>query len=313
MPDVRSSALERIQVGVEGTPGTGVDATKRLMGLQRLTLNPVIGQNHYRSAGVEVPSSQSGGKMWSTFDYEGGACYCTMAYLLSAMLLNQSSSPYTYVLSPSGVETIKTLTIETGSAVRAEKAAYGVVSAFRLRATPADVAISGSGFARKVSKNITLTAGATEIGPVNIDPKKVSVLLGDSIGGLAVVEHLEYELDLPDRWAPHAPLTAVTDSFSRHKKIANEPGITVALEHQADADALWLAAETQAVKFVRLTAPSDTSPYDLTITAACMVEAPSRADNDSVFGASFRLRPFPHADVGSGSWLSLVLTNGISL
>lgn len=313
MPDVRTSALERIQVGVEVTPGTGVAANKRLMGLTRLTLNPTINKNFHTSAGVEVPNSESGGKMWSTFDYEGSGCYCTMAYILSGLLLNQSSSPYTYALTPSAVETIKTYTIETGSAVRAEKAAYGVFSSFRLRATQADVSINGNGFARKISKNQTLTAGATEIGPVNMDPRKVTVLLGDTLGGLAAVEHLEYELDIPERWRPHAPLTAATDSFSRHKKVGSEPGIMLALERQADAEALLTAAETKAVKFVQMTAPSATSPYDITVTAACMVEAPTGGDNDDVFADSFRLRPYPHADVGSGSWLSFVLTNGISL
>lgn len=313
MPEVRTSGMERVQVGVEDTPGTGVAANKRLMGLTRLTLNPVGEKTQYQSAGIEVPNSESAQKVWSTFDYEGGGCYCTMAYLLSCMLLGQTGSPYTYVVNPSGVDSIKTLTIETGSDVRAEKAAYGVVDSFRLRATKADVAVSGAGFARKISRNITMTATPTAVGPVNIDSKRVSVLLGDSIGGLAVEEHLEYEMDLPKRWEPYAPLTAATDSFSRHMKVNNTPNFTVNLESQAAADALWLAAETKAPKFLRMTAPSLTSPYDLTITAACMVQMPSRADKDKVFASGFRLLPFPHADVGSGSWISIVLTNGISL
>lgn len=308
---VRSSALERIQVGVESVAGTGVSANKRLMGLDRLTLKPMLSKSFHRSAGSQVPTSESRAKEWSTFDFEGPACYLTMAYLLSALLKNEASSPYTYTPDPYGVNTIKTLTIETGSGIRAEKVAYGVVSSLRFRSTQADVSVNGSGFARAIQQNQTLTAGATEIGPVPIDPYKGQVLIGSSLGGIQLAKHLEYELDIPELWKPHAPLDASTDSFTEHKAVAGEPSLSLALEYQSDAETLLTAARNKTPIYVQYQAAA--SPYDLTITTCCMVEAPDRADKDDVFAGTFKLRPKPTSDIGSGSWLSIVLTNGLTL
>ena len=308
---VRASVLERIQVGVEGTPGTGVTCDKRLMGLDRLTLKPMLNKSFHRSAGSAVPNSESRAKEWSTWDAEGPACYLTMSYLLSSLLLNQSSSPYTYIVSPYSADSIKTLTIETGSGIRGERAAYGVTSSFRFRATQSDVSVNASGFARAIQQNQTLNTGATEIGPVPIDPYKGQVLLAPSLGGLALVKHLEYELDIPEQWKPHAPLDASTDSFTEHKKVASEPSISLALEYQSDAETLYTAAKNKTPMYVQFGAAA--SPYAALITACCMVEAPDRADKDDVFAGTFKLRPKPTSDIGSGSWLSIVLTNGLTL
>lgn len=314
---VRATVNERIQVGVEVTSGTGVSANKRLMGLDRLTLNPMEPQGRHRSAGSEVQSGVSLQKVHSEFDFEGPFCFLTVPYLLTAMLLDQTASPYTYTPDPYGADAIKTLTIETGSADHAEKAAYGVVSNVRIRATKADVTINGGGFARKLSTNITMTATPTLVGKALADPAKVSVLIGTTVGGLAEVEHLEAEINLPARWAPHFTLNVATDSFDSHKKIANEPTITLTLESAADADTLIGYARAKTKIFVRIILGTDEeysagNSYEAQFTSYCTVEAPKRQDNDAVFGATFILHPEPSSDTGD-SWIEAIITNGGSL
>jgi len=304
---VRATVNERVQWGQESVAGTGVSASLRPLGLDRLTLNPVRPQGRTRSAGREMQTGVAKQKVYSKFEFEGPLCLKTAPYLFSACLESQTSSPFTYQPNPDGIDTIKTLTIEAGSAQRASKAAYCVVAGFRIRFTRTDVAINGEGFGRKRQEGITLTTTPTEIVKAIADPELVSVLLGTSIGGLAEVEFLEAEMNQPPRWAPHITLNVATDSFDDIKKIANDPTLNLVLEAMADAATLFTAAEAKTGYFARVIA-TDIDGNTLQLTAYGTLETPTEADNDGVMGSTFALHLEPHTDLGGAAY-EIVITH----
>src|SRR5688500_15404313 len=105
----RSTALERVQVGLETVAGTGVAADKWLMGFDRFVLNPIEPFADHTPAGSEVAMEDSRQKVHSEWEGEGPICYRTLPYFLASLLHSDVTAPYLFEPNPFGVDTIKTL------------------------------------------------------------------------------------------------------------------------------------------------------------------------------------------------------------
>lgn len=316
---VRATVNEGIQFGLETTAGTGVSADKRILGLDSLTLNPVEPINVFKPAGSEAAAEVSRQKVNTEWQAQGPACYLTLPYLLAMLLNDDTSSPFAYDPATYGLDTIKTFTIETGSATRAEKIAYAVCHSLRLRATKEEVSITASGFGRKLQQNITKTAGPTNVGPVPFDPDKFEVLMGTAFGSQSMIATLETEFNISNRWGPHFVLDDATDSFTDHKKLRPTLSLSVTLEYGANAETLLTALRDKTTLYFTLSAISaeefsSGNVYNSQLQLACKVTGASRADQDGVFGGTFQLEPIHDANLGAaGSWLDWVITNGGSV
>lgn len=316
---VRATVNEGIQFGLEVTPGTGVSADKRILGLDSLTLNPIEPINVFKPAGSEAAAEVSRQKVNTEWQAQGPACYLTLPYLLNMLLNSDTSSPFAFDPSTYGLDTIKTFTIETGSATRAEKIAYAVCHSLRLRATKEEVSITASGFGRKLQQNITKTSTPTNVGPVPFDPDKFEVKMGTTLGGVAMVGFLECEFNISNRWAPHFVLDDATDSFTDIKKLRPTLSLSLTLEYVADAETLLTALRDKTTMYFELGCLSAEeysagNAYNSQLQLACKVIGASRADQDGVFGGTFQLEPIHDANLGAaGSWLDWVITNGGSV
>lgn len=311
---LRSAAIEQYQFGAETTPGTGVAANQRFLSITKLNLRGVEPKARYSGGGSEVPNGESQEKCHSEFDGEGPICYNTLPVILNACLGNQTASPYTYTPSAFGVDTLKTLTIEKGSAAGAEKCAYGVVKGFRQRFTKRDTNISFTGFGRKLQTGQTLTASPTKVACVPIDPKKVQLLIGDDEAGLAAVNWQEIELVVGDRWAPHFEGNTSTDSFEEANKVRNAHTIqatfTASSAVVADLIAASRAKELRCVQ-IKATSDLEVGPgefYDLEETAMCFVDMPDTSgETDDVVTVSCQFTMT--YDSAFGGFLKIIVTN----
>lgn len=312
---MRETVNERIQWAREAVHGTAVACSTQPMGLDRLTLQPVEPKQRHRSAGTEVPSGESRQKRHSTFDFEGPLCFLTLPWLLSAMLGDATASPYVYTPDPYASDPIKTLTLQTGNEAHAEQADYGVVASVRIRATKEDVAVTGDGFARELALDAVITPAPTLLAKALADPALVKLEIGASVAGLAAVDWEEIEIALGPRWAPHIAGNTSEESFSEHKKVASEPTLTISVVAEDTADDLHEAAQAKAGRYVRVTFESAQefsvgNTYEAAFLFYCSLEAPQRQDADGVQDAQFVFHPEPKADVGTGSWAQITITNG---
>lgn len=311
---LRSLATEQYQVGAETTAGTGVDADKRYLSLTKVNLRAIEPKAKYSAGGSETPTGESQEKVYSEFDGEGPICYNTLPLILNACLGNQAASPYTWTPSNFGVDTLKTFTLEKGSPAGGEKAAYCVVKGFRQRFTKKDASINFAGFGRKLQPDIEMTADPDPVPCVPVDPKKVQLLIGDDVAGLAAVNWQEIELVVGDRWAPHMEGNTSTDSFEEPNKVRNAHTITASFTASTAVVAdLITASRNKERRCVRIKATSDLEfaagqKYDLTETAMCMVDVPNTSEEgDDVVRATCQ---FTMAyDATFGGFLKIALTN----
>lgn len=312
----RSSAEERIQVGLDATPGAGGSAGKQL-NLDRWTLQPVEPKAQHTSAGSELPSGESRARGHSTGDFEGPLCVNTLPYLAAAHFNKQTGSPYTFAPNPYGADELQTLALQVGSDEHAEAAEYGVVDSLRLRWTKDDPSLTGTSFSQTLDLDATMTSTPTIVPKDPADGGLWYAQVGATIGGLSTIPAEECELSSGPRWGPHNQNDEEAFTFTEHVKLKHTPTMVLTVQSLDDADDLWEASRLKQGRFLRVVTPfiTEISPGvhpSIICTIYGTVEAPQRADADNVQTSAFTFHPEPHADLG-GSWINLVVTNGRSL
>jgi len=310
--------MECLQTGPEVTPGTLVAATQRILGVERFTLTPEGDYHFHESAGLEVPNDNSREKEHSTFEWEGGGCYNWLQQVFSGLFgAPGGDSPFTWAPDAKGLDPIQAYTLETGSDVYAEKAGYGTHSNFRMRMNKQDVAFNGGGFAQKITEGITLTSAADDLPAVLIDPDKVDILIGDSVGSLAAIDWLESEFSVANRWMPHFVGGTGSTSFKKVKKGKTQYGLQLVLEHDSASSGYLTALRAKTTKYARIRAHSAVeftagNAYDLQITFPFRFrKTPKLGNQDDVFGATWELQPvYVPTYLTTGGFMEIILTNG---
>ena len=310
---VRSKAIERWQFGRESVAGTGVAASNQPTSVTNLTLKGMEPKTTYTGMGSETPNAESQEKCWSEFNGDGPICYILLPDILNACLGNQASSPYTYTPDNWGLDTLKTLTIEKGSEVQAERCAYGVVKGFTMRFTQKVASLTWPGFGRKLQDGITITATPTILSCVPVDPKKVALLIGADVAGLAAVNFQEIEVKVADRWAPHFEGNSSQDSWEEPKKLDATHTITLTIHSPAAITDLRTASRNKELRCIRIKATSGLEFasgqfYDLQITAMCMIQFPEDSgETDKVVTSGITCTMTYDEDFGG--FLEVVVTN----
>ena len=139
--------------------------------------------------GTQVVGGVTPGKGGTT--HEGWPVFDTVA---DAVRETGANASVIFVPPPFAADAIKTLTIETGSAVRAERLAYCFASDLSFRFTETEASLSGRGFGQVVTEGHTLTPTPTSLSADVVSPKNVTVLVGANVAGLAAITRpLEFE------------------------------------------------------------------------------------------------------------------------
>lgn len=319
----RASITQGIQVGVETTPGTGVAANRKLLSIG-FEPGENVDMQVFRPYGQKYPSIITPGKEWVEFDITGVGSYTELLYLFSSCLVSPgapvmsdtTAQTWTFAPSSSAEDTVKTLTIEQGGAVRAHKFSYGLVTEIELTFNRDGVEVGGSGMGQRISDNITLTPTPTSKPELPILPTDIDVYLdatSGAIGTTKLLRVLEATVHIGDRFNPVWVLNSTLGSFAAH--VESEPTAEITLLMEADAEGM--AALTQmrggSSKFMRVKATSPTlagaatAPYSLAWDAAVKVsDMGNFSDEDGVYAVEWTFDMVHDATWGKAYTVALV-------
>lgn len=304
MPE-RSSLNQSVQIGVETTAGTAVAATKRL---SSLSIEPSISveKDNFRPSGQKFHTLSSLGKEWVEASLGGRATYDEIIYPLSSVLTtavvttpDAAGAPtarrWVFTPSQTAEDTPRTFTIEHGSAVRAGRFTYGLVTEFSMSFNRESIEVGGSMMGRALTDGITLTASPTALPLVPVLPTQVSVYLDTTsaaLGTTKLTRLISGEFSLGSRFGPVWVMDAANTSYVAH--VETEPDLTCTLTLQADSEGMGLLARLRdgATRFLRIEAIGallgGTTTYRLTIDMAVKIsDTGGFSDEDGVYAIEF--------------------------
>lgn len=306
MPE-RSTVSQHVQIGVETTEGVAVAAGKQLQSIG-FTLKPELENQRFRPQGTKIDTLVTPGKDWTSGDVTGLATYDELIYPLAMCLVDPGTPTttgttgklWTFEPSATNEDAIKSMTIEMGSSVRAQKAAGCVLTDFGIKWDRDSVEVSGSLMGQLFTDGITLTSSPTSLPLQPILPKDISVYDDTSAAGLGTTKLLRVlsgEFSMGGRFNPLWVLNAANPSYAA--RVENAPDVTLNLLLEADAVgmAYLTAGRNGASRFIRIEAAPSTligagpATYKATFDGAYKVESiDSLDDSDGVYAVSVNLR-----------------------
>lgn len=323
----RTTVTQVVQVGIESTPGTAVAAGKKL---PSISIDPAVKANidSFRPLGNKYPTVHALGKEWSTSKISGEATYSELGYLLSTIIKyaapvqEGATTAYTQTLAPSstGEDTIKTLTVERGSAVQAEKITYGIVTDLSLSGDRDNVELSGMLLGQEIATGITLTSSPTSLEQIPILPKDVSIYLDPDSGDLGTTKLtrvLKWGIDIKGVRGPLWVVDAAQDSWAVPVELPVQAQVKLLLEADAAGIGLLTPMRDGTSRFCRIEAISDqeagtSEPYTLLADFALQVatEPSEFRDEDGVYAMEWTFNVVHDATWAKAqSW---ALTNKVS-
>lgn len=325
MPE-RSALSQVIQLGVETTEGTLIAANKLL---QATMISPSLQAetSDFRPMGNKYRTLVIPGKEWVEADIEGLATYDELLYLFASLIgtpvttvVNTTGQQHVFTPNSTSEDTIKSYTIEQGSAVRAHRFVGAVVSALGLEFTRESVEVSGSMIGTGFTDGITLTASPTAIPAVPVLPATVNVYLDTTAAGLGttkLLRALAVGFNLSDRYGPLWTLNSAVTGYAA--RIETEPTAEAHLMVEADATGMGLlpVLRAGATRFMRIEAVSaeligaGPATYKLWIDLAVKINAGiDFEDQEGIYAADY-----PLTIVHDGVWgkpFVVTLTNSLA-
>jgi hypothetical protein len=312
----RTSVTQVAQIGVEVTKGTAVAANKRLPSLL-FNFGVQASFTEVRSSGNKFPALEVIGKEWSSVKAPTQPItYDEIVYFLSSLFgyaapVQQGATPaylWTHALSSSVEDTVKTFTIEQGSAVRAHKAAYCQAMAMTLSGDRDKVDFSADLLARAISDGITLTAAPTTIPQVPVLAKDVTVYVDSDSGDIGTTKLnrlLSWEFSLANKIGPLWVVDKAQSSYVSVVEMPIDASFKMMVEADAEGMAFLPAMRTGDRQFFRVEIESDTEagtafPYAITLDMAGEIgDAPSEfSDKDGVYAIEFNFKAVHDATWG---------------
>lgn len=303
MPEVATIA-NGVQIGAETTPGTGVAASKLL---NYLSLEPGIelSFNRFRPMGQKFAGAITPGQDSTSWGVSGQGSYSELIYPFCSVLQNVTPTTvdttarlWTFTPAARTEDTIKTYTVEAGSATRAQKASYVLFTGVELTFNRTDgITLGGSAIGQQIQDGITLTGSPTGVEDVPILPTHLDVYVDSTSGGLGTTKltrDFNAVFRVNDRFAAVWPINSTLASYGSHVEI--EPTVQVELTCAADSQGMAYLTNARAgsTLFIRLAAVSTllagaaTAKYQLLIDVAGKISnIAAFDDNDGVKVATY--------------------------
>lgn len=300
-----STISQTAQIGVEVTPGVSIAANKKLSSVG-FTFSPNPDISVFRAAGNKYPSVASLNREWTEIELDGALTYTEIIYLLSGILetgavAGTTEKTWTFTPSTSAADVITTFTIEQGSAVRAHKASYGLVTDLTLSFGRDESTIGGSLIATAMTDGVTLTPTPTELELIPITSPQISVYAEDTVASLTGATKLAgaitAEWSLTNRFGPAWFLNG-SNVYDQHVEL--EPTLELTLMQEADAEGMELLPimRTGATKYIRIEAVGPVigagpGTYKFTLDTACKVtDMGDFSDQEGVYAIEYTLQGF---------------------
>lgn len=306
----RATVFNNLQLGIETTPGTAVATTAKLLGTYA-ALHPRTPVDSFRPTGQKFTTDVTLQKEYSEGDITGILCYTDIAYLLSSLISNTSLT--TFNSSPTGPDSVQTYTVDFGSSLQAERAAYGLVTGLELRFTKEQCALSGTMIARTLQESVTIAAGPTDVAKAPVSPKSVNIFVGDTVGGLAkITKCVEASWAMRNKAAPFFTFDSSQDSFLAHVERASDYTASLVVEHDSVGAGYMADLRTAKTKFMRIKSTGGSygaGNYDIQITFPFKFREPTRGDNQNVFCSTYQLQPIYDSTFGQA--IEIILAHGL--
>lgn len=266
MPE-KSALSQRVQVGVETTPGTAVAANKLL---QSLSIKPgaKVEIDSFRPAGSKWPTLTVLNKEWVEAGIEGKPTYDEIVYLLSSVLdVATITTPvgattarlWTFDPSSSSDDAPKTYTVEVGASGATDGVQFdaGIVTGIELSASRDSVEVSGSMLGSAMVTGHTMTAAPTALPLFPIQPGQVCVYLDTTsaaLGSTRLTRAFTVNISVDDRHSPVWALDCTQAGYAA--TVEGEPSGEVTLLMAFDAAGIGQVAKYRAgdTQFMRLEA-----------------------------------------------------------
>ncbi len=324
MPEV-ASIFSGVQIGAETTSGTAVSASKLL---NYLSLEPSIAleMNRFRPMGQVVASAITPGKDSTEWSVSGQGSYSELIYPFCSLLTNTTpatveTTARRWTFTPLGrsEDTVKTYTVETGSATRAQKATYGLFTGLELTFNRTEgVTVSGSMIGQQIQDNITLTATPTSVEEAIILPTHLNCFIDATSGGLGgtkLTRDFNAVFRVNDRWNSVWPINSANASYVSH--VNAEPAVQMELTMAADTQGMAYLVNARAgdTRYLRLSGTStvlagSTQFYDLVIDMAGKISnIAAFDDNEGIKVLTYTFDAVYDSAWGSGQYLTVRLTN----
>lgn len=263
MPE-RASVLQGVQLGVESTSGTGVSASKKLLGTS-IQLGIQANTKNFRPYGGKFDTISTLGKEWVEGKIEGPLCYNDWTYLAAsgvaytAPVQIAATAAYTQTHTPSqtAADTVKTYSVEEGGSVRAHEITYGLVTSLGYSINREEATVKGTMMAQRLTDGITMTTTPTEIALVPVLPTQVSVYMDTTsggIGGTKLLRVLNIDFDMSDKSGPVWPIDAAQTSWAAHVDMAPKAEFKLLMEADSVGMGLLTTLRASSKVFVRVDA-----------------------------------------------------------
>lgn len=319
----RTTITQTTQIGVESSAGTPVAANKLL---QSISIEPGIKADikSFKPRGRKFVTMAALGKEWTEASISGAATYTELVYLLSACL---SYAAPTQITPPDGLaykwtfepdltdeDTIKTLTVECGSAVRAGRFAYGIVPELGLTFTRDGIDVSGRMLGHRYEDAHTMTATPTAIDLVPMLGDQVNVYLdneSDDLGTTKLTRVIKATWNIADRFGPFWGLNRSEDSWATHIETDPKPTLKLLLEADAVGMGLLTAMRAGTKKFIRVEAEGAKietgNNYGFTLDHCGVVtEVSEFSDEDGVYAIEWTFTAAEDADWGKAFTVEMI-------
>ncbi len=321
----RTTITQVSQLGVETTPGTGVAANKLL---QVLSIEPAIKADvkTFRPLGAKYATIAALGKEWVEAKIKGDvACYNHLAYLLSSVLAyaapaqQGATAAYLWTFTPaqSAEDTIKTFTVEQGSAVQAGKFTYGIVKDFGLKFDREKIECSGAMLGQAYQDGISLTGSPTAIAVQPILPTTLDVYLDTTsagIGSTKLTRNFSGEFSIGDRFAPIWPINSAVSGFAATVETAPKAQLKLLVEADSTGMGPLTAMRNGDKRYIRLKAigPLIASTYYYTLQldlCGVVSDVGEFGDTDGVYAIEWTFDITYDSAWSGGRAMQVLLTN----
>lgn len=291
----RAKVIEAVQFGLEATPGTAVAAPTNI---RSMSVDMKIGgtADLFRPDGHKFNTLGETNMEWTTFGINGKPTYTEICWPLAAIFGNPAPTSSgtnvktrVYSIGDTTLLTPKTLTVEKGSAIRAQKLAYGVVTDFGIAfSRSAPLTMTGQGIGQLWTDGATLTVTPTDVPLVPIIGKQLDFYIDATSAGLGTTKMLRafhVEPTIGGVYAPLWPINSANASFAAVIDAVPTTGMKIMVEADAAGMAYLTQYRADTLIFARIEATGaviDTAiPYRFTWDACLLIKSVSPDEDES--------------------------------
>lgn len=259
----RAHINETVQIGLETVHGTAVPAA-RLLSSMSITLGIEGESDAFRPDGHKWASLVAPNTEWTSFHLEGKPTYNELPYALASIAgvpvetVVGTGKKRVYTIQNTAADAPTTLTIEKGSAVRASRITYGLLTELGLVfGRKNGISVTGAGIGQLLTDGIAMTAAPVALPLVPILGRQLDVYIDNdaaSLGTTKMLRAFAVEPAIGNKYGPVWPIDSAQSSFAGH--VETVPTGTLRLRLEADATGMAYLAQYRSgdLIFVRVAA-----------------------------------------------------------